>query len=69
VHKLEAKPILPSSANLFIFIMAPVITFMLSLIAWVVIRCAVYVQEMYHIDYVVGVLNVVTFSVEAYLGF
>nr|AND50021.1 NADH dehydrogenase subunit 1 [Sphagnum riparium] len=31
------EPILPSSANLFIFIMAPVITFMLSLIAWAVI--------------------------------
>jgi len=35
------EPILPSSANLFIFIMAPVITFMLSLIAWAVIPCAV----------------------------
>jgi NADH-ubiquinone oxidoreductase chain 1 len=33
--------ILPSSANLFIFIMAPVITFMLSLIAWAVIPCVV----------------------------
>lgn len=31
------EPILPSSANLFIFIMAPVITFMLSLVAWAVI--------------------------------
>jgi NADH:ubiquinone oxidoreductase subunit H len=35
------EPILSSSANLFIFIMAPVITFMLSLIAWAVILCAV----------------------------
>ncbi len=35
------EPILPSSANLFIFVMAPVITFMLSLIAWAVIPCAV----------------------------
>jgi NADH:ubiquinone oxidoreductase subunit H len=35
------EPILPSSANLFIFIMAPVITFMLSLVAWVVIPCTV----------------------------
>jgi NADH-ubiquinone oxidoreductase chain 1 len=33
--------ILPSSSNLFIFIMAPVITFMLSLIAWAVIPCVV----------------------------
>jgi NADH-ubiquinone oxidoreductase chain 1 len=33
--KLMIKnPILPSSANLFIFIMTPVIMFMLSLIAW-----------------------------------
>jgi NADH:ubiquinone oxidoreductase subunit H len=31
------EPILPSSANLFIFLMAPVITFMLSLVAWAVI--------------------------------
>lgn len=31
------EPILPSSANVFIFIMAPVITFMLSLVAWAVI--------------------------------
>nr|YP_010576518.1 NADH dehydrogenase subunit 1 [Andreaea regularis]UZN44059.1 NADH dehydrogenase subunit 1 [Andreaea regularis] len=31
------EPILPSSANLFISIMAPVITFMLSLVAWAVI--------------------------------
>nr|QHD46960.1 Nad1 [Anthoceros agrestis] len=31
------EPILPSSANSFIFIMAPVITFMLSLVAWAVI--------------------------------
>jgi len=35
------EPILPSSANLFIFIMAPVITFMLSLVAWAVIPRAV----------------------------
>lgn len=36
--KLMVKePILPSSANVFIFIMAPVITFMLSLVAWAVI--------------------------------
>ncbi len=35
------EPILPSSANLFIFIMAPIITFMLSLIAWAVIPCIV----------------------------
>ncbi len=34
------EPILPSSVNLFISIMAPIITFMLSLIAWVVIPCA-----------------------------
>lgn len=31
------EPILPSSANLFLFIMAPVITFTLSLVAWAVI--------------------------------
>nr|YP_010033087.1 NADH dehydrogenase subunit 1 [Climacium dendroides]QOW39595.1 NADH dehydrogenase subunit 1 [Climacium dendroides] len=31
------EPILPSSANLFIFLMAPVMTFMLSLVAWAVI--------------------------------
>ncbi len=31
------EPILPSSANLFIFMMAPVMTFMLSLVAWAVI--------------------------------
>ena len=31
------EPILPSSANLFIFVLAPVITFMLSLVAWAVI--------------------------------
>jgi NADH:ubiquinone oxidoreductase subunit H len=31
------EPILPSSANLFIFLMAPVIAFMLSLVAWAVI--------------------------------
>jgi NADH:ubiquinone oxidoreductase subunit H len=31
------EPILPSSANVFIFIMAPVITFTLSLVAWAVI--------------------------------
>nr|WRK84405.2 Nad1 [Phylloglossum drummondii] len=31
------EPILPSSANLFIFLMAPVITFTLSLVAWAVI--------------------------------
>lgn len=31
------EPILPSSANLFLFFMAPVITFMLSLVAWAVI--------------------------------
>jgi NADH:ubiquinone oxidoreductase subunit H len=36
--KLMVKePILPSSANVFIFIMAPVLTFMLSLVAWAVI--------------------------------
>jgi NADH:ubiquinone oxidoreductase subunit H len=36
--KLMVKePILPSSANVFIFLMAPVITFMLSLVAWAVI--------------------------------
>ena len=36
--KLMVKePILPSSANVFIFVMAPVITFMLSLVAWAVI--------------------------------
>jgi NADH:ubiquinone oxidoreductase subunit H len=35
------EPILPSSANLFSFIMAPIITFMLSLIAWAVIPCVV----------------------------
>jgi NADH-ubiquinone oxidoreductase chain 1 len=35
------EPILPSSANLFIFIMDPVITFMLSLIVWSLIPCAV----------------------------
>jgi NADH:ubiquinone oxidoreductase subunit H len=35
------EPILPSNANLFISIMAPIITFMLSLIAWVVIPCVV----------------------------
>ncbi|KAH9554491.1 hypothetical protein CY35_08G066100, partial [Sphagnum magellanicum] len=34
-------PILPSSANLFIFIMALVITFMLNLTAWVVIPCTI----------------------------
>ncbi len=39
--KLTIKePILPSSANLFIFIMIPVIIFMLSLIAWALIPCA-----------------------------
>ena len=31
------EPILPSSANVFIFIMAPVLTFTLSLVAWAVI--------------------------------
>lgn len=31
------EPIMPSSANLFIFLIAPVITFMLSLVAWAVI--------------------------------
>nr|UQV94651.1 NADH dehydrogenase subunit 1 [Haplopteris ensiformis]UQV94665.1 NADH dehydrogenase subunit 1 [Haplopteris ensiformis]UQV94675.1 NADH dehydrogenase subunit 1 [Haplopteris ensiformis]UQV94680.1 NADH dehydrogenase subunit 1 [Haplopteris ensiformis]UQV94696.1 NADH dehydrogenase subunit 1 [Haplopteris ensiformis] len=31
------EPILPSSANFFLFVMAPVITFMLSLVAWAVI--------------------------------
>jgi NADH:ubiquinone oxidoreductase subunit H len=31
------EPILPSSANVFIFIMAPVITFTLSLVSWAVI--------------------------------
>ncbi len=36
------EPILPSSANLFTFIMAPIISFMLSLIAWVVILCTMY---------------------------
>jgi len=36
--KLMVKePILPSSANVFIFIMAPVVTFMLSLVSWAVI--------------------------------
>ncbi len=35
------KPILSSSVNLFIFIMVIVITFMLSLIAWIVIPCVV----------------------------
>ena len=35
------EPILPSSANLFIFIMAPVIIFMLSLVAWAIIPFAV----------------------------
>jgi len=35
------EPILPSGANFFIFIMAPVITFMLSLIAWAIIPCTV----------------------------
>jgi NADH:ubiquinone oxidoreductase subunit H len=35
------EPILPSSANLFIFIMAPVIIFMLSLVAWAAIPRAV----------------------------
>nr|YP_008816158.1 NADH dehydrogenase subunit 1 [Roya obtusa]AGZ90372.1 NADH dehydrogenase subunit 1 [Roya obtusa] len=31
------EPILPSSANVFIFVMAPVLTFTLSLVAWAVI--------------------------------
>lgn len=31
------EPILPSSANIFLFLMAPVTTFMLSLVAWAVI--------------------------------
>nr|YP_009755770.1 NADH dehydrogenase subunit 1 [Gonatozygon brebissonii]QIQ23048.1 NADH dehydrogenase subunit 1 [Gonatozygon brebissonii] len=31
------EPILPSSANVFLFLMAPVITFMLSLVSWAVI--------------------------------
>nr|NP_689379.1 NADH dehydrogenase subunit 1 [Chaetosphaeridium globosum]AAM96604.1 NADH dehydrogenase subunit 1 [Chaetosphaeridium globosum] len=36
--KLMVKePILPSSANIFIFLMAPVLTFTLSLVAWAVI--------------------------------
>jgi NADH-quinone oxidoreductase subunit H len=34
---LVKEPVLPSSANLVIFIMAPVITFLLSLVAWAVI--------------------------------
>jgi NADH:ubiquinone oxidoreductase subunit H len=33
------EPILPNNVYLFIFIMVPIITFMLSLIAWVVILC------------------------------
>jgi len=36
--KLAMKePISPSSANLFLFRMAPVVTFMLSLVAWAVV--------------------------------
>nr|ADT62142.1 NADH dehydrogenase subunit 1 [Isoetes engelmannii] len=31
------EPILPSSANFFLFLMAPIITFMLGLVAWAVI--------------------------------
>jgi len=34
---LLKEPVLPSNANLFIFLLAPVLTFMLSLIAWAVI--------------------------------
>ena len=34
---LLKEPVLPSNANLFIFLLAPVLTFMLSLISWAVI--------------------------------
>jgi hypothetical protein len=43
------KPILPSSVNLFIFIIVPVITFMLSLIVWDVISCAIHERKKGHI--------------------
>jgi NADH-quinone oxidoreductase subunit H len=34
---LLKEPVLPSSANIFVFLMAPVLTFMLSLLSWSVI--------------------------------
>jgi NADH-ubiquinone oxidoreductase chain 1 len=41
-YLMITNPILPSSVNLFIFIVASIITFMLILTAWAVIPCAIH---------------------------
>lgn len=53
------EPIMPSSANLFIFIMAPVISFMLSLVAW---ACIPFDYGMVLSDLNVGILYIFAIS-------
>lgn len=53
------EPILPSSANILLFLMAPVITFMLSLVAWAVIP---FDYGMVFADLNVGVLYIFAVS-------
>nr|YP_010736385.1 NADH dehydrogenase subunit 1 [Zygnema circumcarinatum]WEL36358.1 NADH dehydrogenase subunit 1 [Zygnema circumcarinatum] len=53
------EPIMPSSANLFIFLMAPVISFMLSLVAW---ACIPFDYGMVLSDLNVGILYIFAIS-------
>nr|QQO99832.1 NADH dehydrogenase subunit 1 [Selaginella nipponica] len=53
------EPVLPSGANLFLFLLAPVMTFMLGLVAWAVIP---FEYGMVFSDYDVGMLYLLAIS-------
>nr|AEA11187.1 NADH dehydrogenase subunit 1 [Selaginella moellendorffii]AEA29871.1 NADH dehydrogenase subunit 1 [Selaginella moellendorffii] len=53
------EPVLPSSANVFLFLLAPVMTFMLGLVAWAVIP---FDYGMVYSDYDAGMLYLLAIS-------
>lgn len=59
VKLILKETVFPSSANLIIFLLAPVVTFFLSLLSWLVLPLG---QDMVFLDFDLGVLFILTVS-------